>query len=175
MKNNLNLEHHFHPGVFEDSKWSCCGNKSKMATGCNPTFINPNKQQPPSRDTRSQLPPLPSTPNFPGRTEDQELIAKRSASNPASLNGAVGTGTVLVPVCICWFVYLFVCLFVCLFICLFVCLFRSFRDKYNAGDWNGKLVYKYLLLLFLYICCCLLFREETCLYLLLLTHSQPAR
>eukprot|EP00800_Vazella_pourtalesii_P004533 TRINITY_DN151_c0_g2_i1.p1 TRINITY_DN151_c0_g2~~TRINITY_DN151_c0_g2_i1.p1 ORF type:complete len:700 (+),score=133.78 TRINITY_DN151_c0_g2_i1:84-2183(+) len=91
VKNNLNLEHHFHPGVFEDSKWSCCGNKSKMATGCNPTFINPNKQQPPSRDTRSQLPPLPSTPNFPGRTEDQELIAKRSASNPASLNGAVGT------------------------------------------------------------------------------------
>ena len=116
VRNNINLEHYYHPGVFEDSKWSCCGNKPKLVMGCTPTFINPNKQKPPSRDTRSQLPPLPSTPSFPGRTDEQEQLAKRSASDPATLNGAVGTGDSSCS-------SLFICLFVCLLLYLFVYLF----------------------------------------------------
>ena len=88
MRNNLNLESNYHPGVFEDGRWSCCLNKTKQGCGCVPTFINPQ------RSTRPQLPPLPTTPTTAiGRPPSHELLQKRSVSNPTpTMNGAVGTG-----------------------------------------------------------------------------------
>lgn len=87
VRNNLNLESNYHPGVFEDGRWSCCLNKTKQGCGCVPTFINPQ------RSTRPQLPPLPTTPTTAiGRPPSHELLQKRSVSNPTpTMNGAVGT------------------------------------------------------------------------------------
>ena len=95
VRNNINLEQFYHPGLFEDSKWNCCYNKVKPSNGCTPSFINTNnkQQQQQQRDGRPPLPPLPSTPTFPNRSDEHELLQKRSASNPSTLsNGAVGTG-----------------------------------------------------------------------------------
>ncbi|KAI6646791.1 Bruton's tyrosine kinase-like protein [Oopsacas minuta] len=89
VKNNLNLESTFHQGIFEEGRWGCCGNKTKISTGCSPTFINTNKQQ--QRNTRSQLPPIPLTPSYiTYQTGEHEVLQKRSASNPPLSNGAVG-------------------------------------------------------------------------------------
>ena len=61
-QDNASLQDQFHPGVFTNSKWSCCDHKSKHSTGCQPTtnFSQPSPNtfpplitsQPPSSSGR---------------------------------------------------------------------------------------------------------------------------
>ena len=66
-RDNASLQDQYHPGVFTNSKWSCCDHKSKHSTGCQPTtnFC----QQPPN-----SIPPLVTS------------------QPPSSLSGRLGGG-----------------------------------------------------------------------------------
>ena len=49
------LQDHYHPGLYTNSKWSCCDHKSKHSTGCQPT-TNISLQPP------NSTPPLVTSP-----------------------------------------------------------------------------------------------------------------
>ena len=43
-RSNGKLQDFYHPGLFVNSKWSCCDHKSKHSTGCSPAFIKDEHQ-----------------------------------------------------------------------------------------------------------------------------------
>jgi hypothetical protein len=77
-KNNVLLQEKYHPGLFQNNKWTCCDHRSKHSQGCRDSFTKASSPPPiasgasaapasSSRPHRGPLPsiPLPSEPTVP--------------------------------------------------------------------------------------------------------------
>ena len=65
-RSNGKLQEFFHPGLFVNSKWSCCDHRSKHSYGCTRSFVSLEAQSlsnPPTTSvsafSRKPLPPTP--------------------------------------------------------------------------------------------------------------------
>ena len=71
-RENVLLQSVYHPGLFVNSKWSCCDHRSKHSQGCTPSFCGPHgvslshnisnvsTSKPSASITRAPLPPTPA-------------------------------------------------------------------------------------------------------------------
>ncbi|CAI8051711.1 Tyrosine-protein kinase BTK, partial [Geodia barretti] len=77
-KNNVLLQEKYHPGLFQNNKWTCCDHRSKHSQGCRDSFTKASSPPPiasgasaapaySSRPPRGPLPsiPLPNEPTVP--------------------------------------------------------------------------------------------------------------